>query len=342
VNDLAKSFYTPSGKGSSCQIGAVPNAHGQVINLAAIEPLKEGPAGATTQTIDAKGKIVEFMWKLNKEGYSEVTISIYAYILRNLLKKGAALFNPESVKDIIAMHKCSPARKSVIVKAYACFLKTQGIKWTPPKYKPVEKLPFIPTEKEVDDLIAASNKNVATFLQLLKETGARRGEAFNLNWTDLDLASNTVRIAPEKGSNPRQIKISTKLVTMLNNLPKKTEKIFSYKKVLYLERLFRQQRAKAAQKLANPRIKQIHFHTLRHWKATMEYAKTKDLLYVKQLLGHKKFENTLKYTQLINFESDEYTCKAAKTATEASQLVEAGFQYICTTPESVMLFRKRK
>jgi integrase len=101
---------------------------------------------------------------------------------------------------------------------------------------------------------------------------------------------------------------------MLNNLPKKSAKIFDYRNVRYIERLFRQQSARAAQKLANPRIKQIHFHTLRHWKTTMEYAKTKDLLHVKQFLGHKKFENTLKYTQLINFESDEYVCKAAKTS----------------------------
>jgi site-specific recombinase XerD len=130
----------------------------------------------------------------------------------------------------------------------------------------------------------------------------------------LDLVSNTVRIVPEKGSNPRVFKISTKLAAILNNLPKKSEKIFGYRNVRYLERLFRQQRARAAQKLANLRIKQIHFNTLRHWKATMEYAKTKDLLRVKQFLGHKKFENTLKYTQLINFESDEFVCKAAKTS----------------------------
>ena len=150
-----------------------------------------------------------------------------------------------------------------------------GFSWNPPKYRPVEKLPFIPTEKEVDDLIAASNKKVATFLLLLKETGARRGEAFNLSWTDIDFTNSTGRIAPEKGSNPRAPKISPKLTAMLNNLPKKTEKIFGYKNVQYLERLFRQQRAKAAQKLANPRIKQIHFHTLRHWKATWNTPKPK-------------------------------------------------------------------
>ena len=33
----------------------------------------------------------------------------------------------------------------------------------------------------------------------------------------------------------------------------------------------------------------------------MEYHRTKDILYVKQLLGHKQLKNTEIYTQLINF-----------------------------------------
>ena len=61
-----------------------------------------------------------------------------------------------------------------------------------------------------------------------------------------------------------------------------------------------------------------------------------------KLLGHKNIKNTLVYTHLVAFKDDEYTSKIAKTAKEASELVEAGFEYICTTPESLMLFRKRK
>ncbi|MEM1540868.1 MAG: hypothetical protein QXJ07_05765 [Candidatus Bathyarchaeia archaeon] len=44
----------------------------------------------------------------------------------------------------------------------------------------------------------------------------------------------------------------------------------------------------------------------------MEYYKTKDILYVMRLLGHKNIKNTLVNTQLANFEGeDEYVCKAA-------------------------------
>ncbi len=77
------------------------------------------------------------------------------------------------------------------------------------------------------------------------------------------------------------------------------------------------QRARTAQKLGNPRLKQITFHTLRHWKAAMEYHKTKDTLYVICLLGHKNVKNTLFYTQLVIFEDDGYVCKATTNVKEA-------------------------
>jgi hypothetical protein len=74
----------------------------------------------------------------------------------------------------------------------------------------------------------------------------------------------------------------------------------------------------------------------------MEYAKTKDILHVMKLLGHRDIQNTLVYTQLVNFESDEYASKAARKSEDAAQLIEGGFEYVCTTPDGVMLFRKRK
>jgi site-specific recombinase XerC len=96
-----------------------------------------------------------------------------------------------------------------------------------------------------------------------------------------------------------------------------------------------------AAELNNPRIKNIPFRSFRHLKATSEYARTKDILYVKWLLGHKKIENTLIYTHLIAFEKDEYICKVAKSLDEATALVESGFEYV-TEIEISKLFRKRK
>jgi hypothetical protein len=73
----------------------------------------------------------------------------------------------------------------------------------------------------------------------------------------------------------------------------------------------------------------------------MEYHRTKDILHVMQLLGHRNIKNTLVYTQLVDFENDDYHSATAKSTEEGEKLIQAGFDYVCTYNE-VMLFRKRK
>jgi len=129
---------------------------------------------------------------------------------------------------------------------------------------------------------------------------------------------------------------------MLAILPKDKVKVFGGYPLRGFTRPFQRQRRRIAQKLGNRRIAQIHFHTLRHWKATMEYHKTKDILHVMRMLGHRNIRNTLIYTQLVNFENqDEFICKAAETVEEAKDLIEHGFEYVGAV-EDAKLFRKRK
>jgi hypothetical protein len=74
----------------------------------------------------------------------------------------------------------------------------------------------------------------------------------------------------------------------------------------------------------------------------MEYYKTKDILYVMKLLGHRNIKNTLIYTQLVDFKDpDNYVCKVAVTNEEISELIESGFEYVCEH-EGARFFRKRK
>jgi integrase len=301
-------------------------------------------AGATAKSSEAElhGKIVEFLWWMKKQGYKETTIRGKSKRLSRLVKLGADLFNPESVKEVIAAQSWNDSSKETTVHAYESFLKWAGLKWEKPRYKALRKLPFIPHEREIDDLIAGCSNSTAVFLQIIKETGARSGEVFNLEWIDVDLEGETLRITPEKGSNPRVFKISKKLRSMLENLPKRGEKIFNHKSLNSLRRIFERKRQKIAYRLGNPRMLKISFHTLRHWKATIEYHRTKDILHVMQMLGHRNIKNTLIYTQLIDGDSeDAYVCKVARTVEQASELIEAGFEYVCEM-EDFKLFRKRK
>ena len=76
----------------------------------------------------------------------------------------------------------------------------------------------------------------------------------------------------------------------------------------------------------------------------MEYRRTRDTLYVKQLLGHRRIENTLKYVQLTEelFKDQiEYISKVAKTQGEACELIDAGFDFVADFNGN-KLFRKQK
>jgi integrase/rubredoxin len=215
-------------------------------NLTKVETrTKNRLAGATKISSENKGKLVKYSWNLKREGYAESTNETYTYLLKLFVKNGADLNNPVSVKDFIATQKTwSNGRKRNAVKAYDLYTKMNDLTWEKPKYKPVEKIPFIPTEKEIDSLISGCSKQMATFLQVLKETAARRGEAYNLKLKDIDFVSKTITITPLKGSKPRMFRMSDKLMTMINNLPKTTERLWIYKNVFYLDKGFRRQRKK--------------------------------------------------------------------------------------------------
>jgi integrase/transposase-like protein len=312
--------------------------------MSEVEESEKRAAGATRLSEEqVKGKILEFALHLKRLGRTEGTIANYVHRLKHLLSLGADLTNPTSVLDAI-MKKNSETNRLQLVKAYKNFAKYLGIQFEAPKIKYIRKLPFIPLEKELNDLIACCSRRTAGLLQLLKETGARLGEALELKWTDVDFEQRTIRITPEKGGEARMIKVSPQCIAMLNSLPKNDITIFGGKKRQWsFQKSLQIFRKKATAKFQNPRLLQIHFHTFRHWFATMLYAKTKDILYVKQQLGHVSIDNTMLYTRLVNFESDEYHVAHAKTLAEEDELIKAGFEFVrYDEKEGVAIYRKRK
>ncbi len=60
-----------------------------------------------------------------------------------------------------------------------------------------------------------------------------------------------------------------------------------------------------------------------------------------KMLGHRNIQTTLIYTQLINFESDEFHVRVAKHLEEDKELIEAGFEFV-TERQGVKIYRKRK
>jgi integrase/recombinase XerD len=308
--------------------------------LKPLEANKQQPAGGTETSQELLASFG--MWML-KSGRKVRTIRSYIYKLKKLVNN-VDIRDPEAVKEFLSKAELSEASKKTYVEVYTTFLRFLGKKWEKPSYRFTEKIPFIPTEEELDSLIAGTGRKMATLLQLLKETGCRVGEALKLKWTDVDFERRVITITPEKSSKPRVIPVSDKLIGMLNGLQRKDDNVFSTN-LNTVEVLFLRLRKSMAKKLNNPRLLKITLHTFRHWKATMEYHKTKDIMHVKELLGHKNIQNTMIYINvekaLFQYKNDEFHCKTASTIEEAAKLIEAGFEYV-TTFNGVMLFRKRK
>jgi len=71
------------------------------------------------------------------------------------------LFNPASVKDVLTekLKDKTVERKYNLVKAYKAFMTAYGMDAKTaalPKYKPGRKLPYLPPEAHMDQLIASA------------------------------------------------------------------------------------------------------------------------------------------------------------------------------------------
>jgi integrase len=315
------------------------------------------PAQKITTPAQSEQEILNFKLDQQKNGRAEETIRSRIQVLRQV-SKICDLNEPEIIKTWLSDIKneqhftkvCTwnNKTKTKFIDSYSAYLNFKQIKWNPPKYTINERLPFIPTEQEIDSLISASGKMLSTVLQTLKETGMRIGELTQLTPLNIDTERKTVNITPEKGSNPRILPISDKLIGMIKNLsrdPRATyTTLFQPHKDTLRDYLCCQRKA-LAEKLGNPRIAKIGFHTLRHWKGTIEYHDTKDIIHVKYILGHKSITSTMIYINLENAlfqETDEnFTCKIAHNEQEEQELIQAGFTYVSERNE-LHFYKKRK
>lgn len=173
----------------------------------------------------------------------------------------------------------------------------------------------------------------------------RIGETWMLKWIDVFEKRRIISCRPAKHGNPRIFKVSDKLISMLKRLPKTSEFLFGGSCLSSHGGSFRKQRKRLAEKLKNPRLLKIRFHAFRHWKATMEYHKTKDPWHVKKMLGHRHLKSIEVYVNLeqaiFQTETDEFHVKVAEDPEEIKALLEVGFEYVCQK-DGLMFFRKRK
>lgn len=112
-----------------------------------------GPAGA---------KILNTLWSLKKEGQSEDTLKAKGHRLR-FLAKHVNLDDPEAVKGYIAnQSRWSNAYKQGMAYAYNSYVQVNGLGWNLPHLRIEDRLPKIPTEDKINQLIVRGTITIRT------------------------------------------------------------------------------------------------------------------------------------------------------------------------------------
>jgi integrase len=284
--------------------------------------------------------------ELKKAGKANDTIRNIRKCLY-VLDRNANLSDPEAVKMFVALLERNHGYKRNLIMAYEHYVNLFKLTWTKPKYHENAKMPKIPQESKIELIMANAFVKLRAAIAISKDTGLRPVELVRLTLRNVDLQNGVVYPETAKHGSPRALKLTNKTLNILNKYIAAwnigtNDRLFGTWDSDYYSARFRLYRNRTADRLQDPSIKSIRLYDLRHYFATMTYHRTKDILFTKQQMGHRKIETTLIYTQLLQFDKDDnYTCKVAQNIEQATDLIENGFEYV-TEIDGIKLFRKRK
>jgi len=144
------------------------------------------------------------------------------------------------------------------------------------------------------------------FTVLMLFTGARFDEVARLTWQSVDLESGLIHIEPSKNGNDRKVAITPPVWEVLEVLKSKRQSdqspVVPNSKGERWERMPKQWQPavdKAFPENVNAGRYRITPHTLRHTHASWLAINGTDILSIKEQLGHKKLDMTLRYAHLI-------------------------------------------
>jgi hypothetical protein len=128
-------------------------------------------------------------------------------------------------------------------------------------------------------------------------------------------------------------------------LPHTHYKVFGQSHLNNKRACFSLTRKRLSQQLANPRIKQIQFHTLRHLRAPIWYHSGVDIRTLQDRLGHRNILHTSRYVHLADAYYPEatkkYYTRVTSTIQEGEVLAQEGFEFVASDT-SGCLWRKPK
>ncbi|MFC1488570.1 tyrosine-type recombinase/integrase [Thermodesulfobacteriota bacterium] len=170
------------------------------------------------------------------------------------------------------------------------------------------------TDTEIRKLLDECPKHLRDIVECALNTGMRRGEIFNLRWSQI--RNGFIYLDKTKTNDARQVPINNDLQALFNRLKKnrklpkvyafpysgkteKREQNFSSQPVFtYKGRQMKDVRNGFNSAVERAGIQDFTFHDLRHTFASQVLLKGGTLKDIQELLGHKTMTMTLRYAHL--------------------------------------------
>ncbi len=180
---------------------------------------------------------------------------------------------------------------------------TKAIQWQMTSSNPVkmvkmlkennERLRYLQTN-EVHKLMEQLPDRLRPIVNFALYTGMRKGEILNLKWEDLDFGQKIIFVKNTKNGEMREIPMAEAVFNELKSWPHRTTYVFCDSDGTRITSI------KGAYSSAVKRagISDFTFHDLRHTFASHLAMSGVDLLTIKELLGHKSINMTLRYAHL--------------------------------------------
>lgn len=130
-------------------------------------------------------------------------------------------------------------------------------------------------------------------------TGMRRGEIFNLKWSDVDLKKNVIHVRESKSGRPRTIHIAPNVRTEIERLlplAAENEYVFGNPHTGKARTDLKHAFARICKAAG---ITGLRFHDLRHTFATRLAERTGNIVDVAHALGHSQIATTMRYAHAI-------------------------------------------
>jgi integrase len=197
--------------------------------------------------------------------------------------------------------------KSTVNRVLNCLssLYNRAIEWEKATSNPVAKVkPFkVPDKRirylekeEIGKLLSHCREHLKPIVIVALHTGMRKGEILGLKWHDIDIKRNIIHLYDTKNGEKREVPMNEIVQKTIIGVLKNPESqyIFCNKD----GKPYGNVRKSFFTALKKAGITNFRFHDLRHTFASQLVMSGVDLNTVRELLGHKSLEMTLRYSHL--------------------------------------------